>query len=164
MWIQPLQKHLYLWVLCAMQCVHEDPDFIPKSLKCAVQDFSPFLQIQPGTRQCSQRQHAWPGQTLQHMTSLDSVTDPRCYWSLFSFHYTLLSLEGFIFLPAPPQGCSSAGLPPSQRAEGSCWSLQGRSCQLAVLHCALVQLLQQAPSVGRGLHAAQGNRYHDFSQ
>lgn len=61
-----------------------------------------------------------PEQTLQHMTSPESVTDPRPCWSLFSFHYALSSPEACIFLPAPPQGCSSAGpASPSRRAEGS---------------------------------------------
>lgn len=66
-----------------------------------------------------------PKQTLQHMTSLESVTDPRLCWSLFSFHYALLSPEVVFFLPAPPQGCSSAVLAsPSRHAEGS-WQLFG---------------------------------------
>lgn len=36
--------------LCAMGCALEDLNFIPKCLKCAVQDFSPFLSIQPDAR------------------------------------------------------------------------------------------------------------------
>lgn len=100
---------------CATECVLKDLNFIPKTLKCAVQDFSPFLWIQPDTGQHNHRLRKRPWhettqpsteQTLQHMTSLELVSDS--YWSLFPFHYALLSPEVFGFLPLPRQGCSSA--------------------------------------------------------
>lgn len=137
--------------VCTMQSVHEDPNFIPKSLKRAVQDFSPFLGIQPDMRQHKQRLQARPRADI---TSLESVTDPHRFRSLLSFHYTLLSPGVFIFLPAPPRGCSSAvpasPLPPGvQRGAGSTLEPARQELPAGCFHCALTRLLQQSPSLGR---------------
>lgn len=111
-WIQPLQKCPYLWVLCAIQCVHEDPNFIPKSLKCAVQDFSPFLRIQPDMRQRNQRQHTRAQNrhysTWHHWNQWPTPLTAGV--SAFSITHSCPQKSSFSFLHHP-KGAAVQGLP-----------------------------------------------------
>ena len=123
--------------LCATECLLKYLNFVPKSLKHAVQDFSPFLWIQPDTRQ---RNHRLPTRRRTDITAYDitGISDRPALLlesSLSMMHYCPQK-SSVSFLCHTKGTAAQRPTSPSRFAKvklAALQSLAGRSCQLAVL-------------------------------
>lgn len=153
--------------VCTMQSVHEDPNFIPKSLKRAVQDFSPFLGIQPDMRQHKQRLQARPRAdiTAHDITGISDRPPSLPESPLFPLRSIVPRSLHFPSCTAPRvQQCSACLSSPSRCAEGS-WQHSG-ACKAGAASW-LFSLCpdKAAPAVSQfGEKDCAQHRYHDFSQ